>query len=43
MGEYPPFERGAEAEVWVKDADGITDYPGEVWPGTEQYTFMQCT
>ena len=23
MGTYPPFDRGQEADVWTKEADGI--------------------
>ncbi|KAI0757718.1 glycosyl hydrolases family 31-domain-containing protein [Daedaleopsis nitida] len=30
--EYPPYERGAELDVFIKSLDG-TDYLGQVWPG----------
>ena len=32
-GVYPTFDRGMAGDVWVKDIDNVTNYPGEVWPG----------
>ncbi|XP_078612816.1 sucrase-isomaltase, intestinal-like [Branchiostoma floridae x Branchiostoma japonicum] len=31
---YLPYESGLQADVFVKNADGVTDLVGEVWPGT---------
>ena len=31
-GDYPPYDRGMAADVWVKEADGVTNAEGRVWP-----------
>ncbi|CAH1245726.1 MGAM [Branchiostoma lanceolatum] len=31
---YLPYESGLQDDVFVKNADGVTDLIGEVWPGT---------
>ncbi|MCG3125014.1 MAG: Oligosaccharide 4-alpha-D-glucosyltransferase [Phycisphaerales bacterium] len=32
-GKYHVFDSGTAQDVWVKQADGVTTYRGEVWPG----------
>ncbi len=32
-GKYAVFESGSAIDAWTKQADGKTDYRGEVWPG----------
>ena len=38
-GAYPSFDRGMEQDVWIKEADGVTDYEGEVWPGDDDVIY----
>jgi alpha-glucosidase len=35
--DFPVFQRGMEREAFVREADGKTDYQGEVWPGIARF------
>lgn len=34
---FPVFQRGMQREAFVREADGKTDYQGEVWPGIVRF------
>ncbi|XP_070541629.1 maltase-glucoamylase-like [Ptychodera flava] len=31
-GEYPPYDDGHEKDIFIKEADGVTEFQGRVWP-----------
>jgi len=35
--DFPVFQRGMQREAFVREADGKTDYQGEVWPGIARF------
>ena len=35
--DFPVFQRGMQREAFVREADGKTDYQGEVWPGIVRF------
>uniref|UniRef100_A0AAR2K3C5 Maltase n=1 Tax=Pygocentrus nattereri TaxID=42514 RepID=A0AAR2K3C5_PYGNA len=44
-GTYESYDRGAEVEAWITEADGTTPLVGEVWPGATvfpDYTKRSC-
>ena len=34
---YPTFDRGMAADVWVKEADGVTNARGRAWSDGEVF------
>ncbi|MEO0482167.1 MAG: TIM-barrel domain-containing protein [Planctomycetota bacterium] len=30
---FGPYDDGTSRDIWIKNADGVTDYVGDVWPG----------
>ena len=46
--DYGPFDRGTEADVWLKAANNSSPFIGAVWPGTHSYccsnlSLTQCS
>jgi alpha-glucosidase len=35
--DFPVLQRGIQHEAFVREADGTTDYRGEVWPGLARF------